>query len=131
MRILQRSLQKFYYRLYNGEPTPITTTDEWGNVVETGEYVTGYAAPVECKANISPASGASITEQFGNLENYDKVIVLSDMTCPITETTVLYIDTPPVYDETTGDYGPYDYVVRRVAKSINHIAIAVRKVDVS
>lgn len=128
MRILQRSLQTFYYRLYE-TIAPQTYTDEWGNVVESGENPVGYAAPVEMQANISPASGASATEQFGTLDNYDKVIVTSDMTCPIDENAVLYIDTAPVIKD--GEYSPYDYVVRRVARSINSISIAVRKVDVS
>lgn len=83
------------------------------------------------RANISPASGASMTEQFGTMDNYDKVIVTDDMTCPIDENTVLYIDAPPVIDYDTGKYNPYDYVVMRVAKSINSISIAVRKVNVS
>lgn len=122
MRNLQRNARTFWYSLYE-EVEPITTTDEWGNAVETGEQSMGYGDPVEMSANISPATGASITEQFGNLDNYDKVIVTADMSCPIDENTVLYIDTTPPQ--------PYDYVVRGIAKSLNSISIAIRKVDVS
>ena len=70
-----------------------------------------------------------MTEQFGALDNYDKVIVTSHMDCPIDENSVLYIDTTPV--KVNGVWSPHNYVVRRVAKSLNGISIAVRKVDVS
>lgn len=129
MRSLQRNEQQFWYRLYGSETTPITTTDEWGNTVETGEYNVGYGEPVAMSANISTASGASITEQFGNLDNYDKVIVTADMTCPIDEYSVLYIGIDPVQSD--GVWSAHNYVVRRVARSINSISIAIRKVDVS
>ena len=65
----------------------------------------------------------SNTEQFGNLENYDKVIVTSDMSCPIDEDTVLWIDE-------TDTSQPYDYIVKRVSRSKNGISIAVAKVEV-
>ena len=127
MRILHRSAQTFWYRLYEGvAPKTIPNT-----TLETGENAITYGSPVAMRANISPASGASMTEQFGTMDNYDKVIVTDDMTCPIDENTVLYIDAPPVIDYDTGKYNPYDYVVMRVAKSINSISIAVRKVNVS
>ena len=126
MRTLQRHLQTFYYRLYS--TTTAITEDEYGNI-ETGEQTIVYSDPVKMEANISPASGQSITEQFGNLDNYDKVIVTGDMSCPIREDSVLYIDKVPT--EVGGEWSPHDYVVRRVAKSVNYIAIAIRKVDVS
>ena len=85
------------------------------------------------------------------MDNYDKVIVTRDMDCPIDENSVLFIDKDVEYGEAvTIDYVPretvlgddeanpvtvevplYDYIVRRVAKSLNSISIAVRKVDVS
>lgn len=129
MRSLQRNRQTIWYRLLTGDPEPITETDEWGNVLDTGENTQQYSDPVEMKINVSQATGAAITEQFGNLDNYDKVLVTTQMDCPINGTTLLYIDTTPT--QTNGTWSPHDYVVRRVAKSINGISIAVRKVDVS
>lgn len=129
MRSLQRNRQTIWYRLLTGDPEPITETDEWGNVLDTGENTQPYSDPVELKINVSQATGAAITEQFGNLDNYDKVLVTTQMDCPINGTTILYIDTTPT--QTNGKWSPHDYVVRRVAKSINGISIAVRKVDVS
>lgn len=79
-------------------------------------------------ANISPASGAAQVEQFGQFVSYDKVIVTDDMSCPISEDTVLFVDKEPEYD---GKKPLYDYVVKRVAKSLNSISIAISKVNVS
>ena len=128
MRILQRSAQSIYYRLYV-QKDPVTVTDEWGNTVEIGESNMGYADPVEFKASVSPASGISNVEQFGDLDNYDHVIVTDDMACPIDEHSVIYIGSVP--SQTNGLWSPHNYVVVRVAKSVNVVSIAVRKVDVT
>ena len=146
MRGLKRNEQKFYYCTYTKGPE---LKDEYGNA--TGENIPIYSEPVAMWANISPASGAAQKEQFGNLESYDKVIATCDMSCPIDEDSVLFIDTEPSFTEVT-DYDlaesdtvlgdeeiapktykipKYDYIVRRVAKSLNSISIAVRKVEVS
>ena len=139
MRTLSRNKRKFWYCLYQ-EETPIV--DESGN--ESGESVVIYHDPVAMVANVSQATGQSNTEQFGNLENYDKVIVTDDMNCPIDESSVLFIDKVPEFKTVTTSYVQSrdatpvtvivpvpDYTVQRVAKSINSISIAVRKVTVS
>ena len=123
MRTLSRNKQKFWYCLYTSVSN---VTDTYGN--ETGKSVTYSAAKQMC-ANISPATGMARTEQFGNLESYDKVIVTTDMNCPIDENSVLFIDKVPEF--TSNGKPLYDYIVRRVSKSINSITIAVRKVKVS
>lgn len=143
MRTLQRNKRTFYYCLYR-HSSPIE--DEYGN--ETGETLVVYQEPVEMKANVSQAAGQTNAEMFGTLENYDKVIVTSDMSCPIDENTVLFIEKAPEFVG-TGDYAiageaiagiavagetmvpVYDYIVRRVSKSLNSIAIAIRRVNVS
>ena len=68
-------------------------------------------------------------DMFGNLESYDKVLITDDMSCPIDENTVLFIDREPTFN---ADGSPaFDYIVRRVAKSLNNISYAVSKVNVS
>lgn len=146
MKTLKRNQRPFYYCLFDSK---VPTIDEHGN--ETSESILVYHEPVLMYANISPATGMSNTEQFGNLENYDKVIVTDDLNCPIDENSVLFIDKEPEFtDAVTIDYHPsetvlgddtatpvtvqtpvYDYAVRRVAKSLNSISIAVKKVNVS
>lgn len=124
MRCMERNKRTFWYCLYDRKEPII---DEDGN--ETGEEQIVYKPAQSLRANISAASGSSQVEQFGNLAGYDKVIVLDDTSCPVDENTVLFLDKEPVYDE---DGKPlYDYMVRRVAKSLNSVSIAVTKVSVS
>ena len=124
MRTLLRNKKPFYYCNFLRKEAIV---DEYGN--ETSEYRVVYGAAIKAYANISAATGYAQTEQFGNLDSYDKVIVTGDLKCPIDENTVLFIDKAPEWDS---DGNPkYDYIVRRVAKSLNSIAIAIRKVTVS
>lgn len=124
MRCLERNKLPFWYCLYSGEE-PVY--DEYGNEVSEPHVI--YEDPIRMYANISQASGYSQTEQFGNLADYDKVIVTDDMECPIDEHTVLFVDKYPEYND-ENDLA-FDYVVRRVAKSLNSISIAIRKVETS
>ena len=139
LKALERNKRTFWYCLYSDK---IPVIDEMGN--ESGETIVVYEDAQPMSANVSQATGQSNTEQFGNLENYDKVIVTDWMECPIDEHSVLFIDKEPEYTDalnhvataiTTTDetitVPVYDYTVLRVAKSINSISIAVKKVDVS
>lgn len=124
MRTMERDKSKFWYLLYDHKEPVI---DEDGN--ESGESRVVYKEAVEYRANVSAATGSVQVEQFGNLTGYDKVIVTSDMDFPVDENTVFFIDKEPDYDE---DKNPrYDYIVKRVAKSPNVIAVALTKVSVS
>ena len=124
MKCLQRNKTQFYYCLYDREERPV---DEEG--FETGEPRVIYSEPVAMTANISPATGNTSTEQFGNDIRYDKVIVTDDTNCPIDEHSVLFVDKTPEYDD--DDVPLFDYVVKKVAKSLNSVSIAVSKVEVS
>ena len=119
MKVAFRNRKKFYYALYLDK---VEIIDDKG--FKTGEWETGYSSPILAKANISPATGNSNTEQFGNLENYDKVIVTDDMSIPIDENSILWVDQLDTEQE-------HDYIVKRVAKSLNVVSIAIAKVNVS
>ncbi|MBR1749979.1 MAG: hypothetical protein IJ740_18945 [Ruminococcus sp.] len=124
MRLLKRNLSKIHYCLYVNS-SPIIDDDGYA----TGEMDIEYSEPTEFECSVSAATGYAQTEMFGNLENYDKTIITDDMTCPIDEHSVLFVDKEPEFD--TDGRPLYDYIVRRVAKSINNIAYAIRKVDIS
>ncbi len=124
MKCMERNKSTFYYCLYEGEER---ATDEDGN--ETGEKQVVYADPVLLRANISPATGNTSVEQFGNSLQYDKVIVLDDVSCPIDEHSVLFIDKSPAFD--TDGTPLFDYIVKKVARSLNSVSIAIAKVEVS
>lgn len=119
MRGLERNKQATYYALYNSSTA---AKDEYGN--ETGEIDITRANPVRIKACVSIAQGDVETEIFGNFTDYDKVLIIHDINCPINENSVLWIDQ-------LDKLKPYDYKVMRVGTSLNHVLIAVSKVSVS
>ena len=125
MRCMIRNKTRFYYASYMGE-TEIT--DEHGNV--TGEYEVSYSEPIESFGNISAAQGEMQNRQFGESERYDKVIVLDDRNAPIDEYSILWVDTLPHLNEDGSTDTPHDYMVRRVARGLNGVSIAIGKVDV-
>ena len=119
MRTLQRNKRDVWYSLYQGETE---LTDAEGKF--TGETAVTYAKPVKIRANVSPATGYSNAEIFGNLTDYDRVIVTDEVDIPVDENSVIWLDSSPTD-------GEYNFLVRRVARSFNSVSIAVRKVDVN
>ena len=125
MRCLTRNKRKFYYASYIRE---IPITDEYGN--ETGEYEVVRSNPIETFGNISAAQGEVQSRQFGESESYDKVIVLDDRNTPIDEYSILWVDTLPHLNDDGSTTTPHDYTVKRVARGLNGVSIAIGKVDV-
>lgn len=134
MKTLIRNKSKFYYALFESK---IPKVDEYGN--NTGEYEVRWGKLLEYSANISAAKGETSTRQFGESENYDRVIVMSNDSPKIDEYTVLWIDTVPKLDgdgslllnEDGSVVTPHDYIVKKVARSINSVSIAISRVNVS
>lgn len=133
MRCMSRNKVAFFYALYERKE-PIV--DDYGNT--TGEFEVFYGNPLEYSANISAAKGETQTRQFGENEVYDKVIVADNTAPPIDEYSILWIDITPQLDETgalaTDESGkvitPHDYIVTKVARSLNSVSVAVSKVKV-
>lgn len=133
MVCMSRNKSAFFYALYVSKEQG---TDDYGN--PTGGVDVTYGNPQEFKANISAAKGETQTRQFGESENYDKVIVMGSDAPPIDEYSILWIDTVPQLDDTgalaTNDDGevitPHDYIVKKVARSLNSVSIAISKVNV-
>lgn len=119
MRTLARNLRPFYILPYKGEEI---LKDRDGN--STGEKAIIYDKPIKAYGNISTATGSIGFEVFGRSEDYDRLIVCDDPNLPITETSVLFIDAPVSYKNSVPQY---NYVVRRIARSLNSITVAVRK----
>lgn len=125
MRCMVRNKTTFYYASYIGETEII---DEYGN--RTGEFSLTYGNPMRVSGNVSAAQGEMQSRQFGESESYDKVIVLDDRNAPIDEHSILWVDTLPHLNADGSTDTPHDYIVRRVARSINGVSIAIGKVDV-
>ena len=126
MRCMVRNKSKFYYASYIGETEII---DEYGN--KTGEYEVSYGNPTVNFGNVSAAQGEMQSRQFGESESYDKVIVLDDRNAEIDEHSILWVDTLPHLNEDGSTDTPHDYTVKKVARSINGVSIAIRKVRVN
>lgn len=133
MRCLERNKTPFYFSLYTEKREIV---DEYGNA--TGQYEVVYGNPQECLANISAARGEIQSRQFGEGEVYDKVVVFDNPQTPIDEYSVLWIDSKPLLNADRSlahnDDGtvktPHDYIVKKVARSLNSVSIAVSKVIV-
>ena len=124
MRCMVRNQTAFYYALYTGQ-TEIM--DEYGNA--TGQYSVTYGDVEKTFGNVSAAQGEMQTRQFGDSETYDKVIVLDDPNTPIDEYSILWVDTLPKLTKGATET-PHDYIVKKVARSLNSVAIAISKVSV-
>ena len=135
-RMCFRNKQKYWYALYTGT---VEGYDEYGYQNSTS---TTYGNPVEASANISPAKGNVLTREFGDDDNYDKIIVTGDRDIPIDEHSVLWIDTVPELDENgalkvnaDGEIvTPWDYIVHRVGRGLPNFGstvIAITKVSVT
>ena len=126
MRCLVRNMRDFYYACYEGKKE---IEDEYGN--KTGEYEVIYGKPIKCKANISAAQGEVQSRQFGDSESYDKVITLGNVNIPIDEYAILWVDNLPAIEEEGTTNTPHDYIVKKVARSLNAVSLAISKVKVS
>ena len=126
MRTMFRNKSIFYYASYTGKTEIV---DEYGNA--TGEYEISYSKPIQYHGNISAAQGEMQIRQFGESESYDKVIVLDDRNAPIDEHSILWVDTLPWLNEDGTTDTPHDYVIKKCARSLNGVSIAIRKVIVN
>lgn len=124
MRTQDRNKQTFYYCLY-GFRAKILDDDG----AFTGDYETGYYEAVRAKGNISAAAGSAEIEQFGTGIDYDNVIVLQGTNWDIDEHTVLFVGIEPSYEDEEHRHPEYNYIVKRVAKSLNHTTLAIQKVE--
>lgn len=121
MRCLRRNKIPFWYATYaEGE----TAYDADG--YETGGRNISYSKPVKSAANISAARDVAVAAIFGTDLNYDRILCLES--APFDENAILWIDTPPVIKRDGTTDTPPDYIVKRLAKSLNSVLVAVTKV---
>lgn len=133
MMMLNRNKQKMYYALY-GKEVPIYDyyTDSEGNKIplETGETKIVYENPVEFLGNISLSGGESEAVEFGlNLADYEAILVVAKNTLPINETSRIWHNTEPTYNEDgTINESSADYKVVKVSPSLNVDKFVLKKI---
>ena len=124
MRNLEINKSLISYQNYKGNEDYV---DSEGH--KTGEKIVAYYPKKDLKAHVSGAKGSSMVEVFGTDISYDKTISLTMadfIKSGITENSVFFIDVKPTYK----DGSPlYDYRVARIAKTINQVLIAIKKVS--
>lgn len=142
MRLLRKNMQPMKYSLQDGR-VPIYERDENGDIVyievdgqkipvETGEYETGYSAPVDFMGNISMSGGEAEAKEFGmDIGDFDAVIVLEKDAIPITETSIIWHTSPVKYKDeqnTIVDSKSADYAVKRVSPSLNFTKVLLQRI---
>ena len=129
---LKRNQRTFYCASFTGIETPMDGERRY----YLGPVKT-YGPPVLMEGFVSAATGRAAVEAFGENIRYDRTIIIYDPEAPVEETeeteetSVFWIDSTPVLKEDGTTETPYDYVVKRVARSLNLTAVAVAKVAVS
>lgn len=142
MRTLAKNQQEMYYSLLVGE-FPIYELDESGNpkvayvnddgnvyYVETGETETRYSEPVSFFGNITMSGGEAEAVEFGlNLADYEAVLVVDKGTLPVSETSVIWHTTMPVYkDDGNVDRFSADYTIVKINPSLNVDKYILKKI---
>lgn len=123
MRDLLRNQSLVYYKTVTGKEEII---DEDGN--HTGLYDPIYSELKAMMISVSANKGTTEAEAFGTNLDYDKTLSTSNINCELDENTILWIDADPTSDINPD---PYNFIVRRKAKSINQVLYAIKQVDVS
>lgn len=137
MRSLKRNKQTIWYANYAGR-TPVYELDadgqplidpQTGEKIETGDYIDGYEKPVKIEVNVSAGQGEAEADVFGVSINYDRVICTTDMSLPITESTLIWKETKPTYNaDGSVNKESADYrVAATPAKSLNSMLVAISK----
>lgn len=135
MRSLKRNKAKLWYQLYDSHIPSYEKDLDGNNILDpvagqpllTGESVVEYKEPVLFQANVSPARSDASTDPFGVNVEYDKTICSCDLSLPIDELSMLFVDKAPEYDESGNLCNEPDYKVVKVAKSLNSLLIAIKK----
>ena len=130
MRLLERNKQTVYWRNLTGE-TAITTQDEYGNTLETGEYQKTYGTVKSARFYVKSAIGENAAEPFGDFTAKRRTIYALPQDTDINEFSLLWVGIDPQSDEQTGEPTvPHNFTVDGISYGLNHIRIAIRQVEV-
>lgn len=133
MECMDINKSDFWYALYESKQ-PIT--DDYGNL--TGESELIFGKPKSFRAYVTATKGETQNRQFGEDLAYDRTIIMDLSAPPIDEYSILWIETTPrldregnlVSDEDGHPVTPHDYIVKKAARGINFITLAISKVIV-
>lgn len=118
MRDLKRNKQLIHFK--NIIKT-VEIIDENGN--GTGSFQSIYGDMQELYINISASKGVVNANPFGAGLQYDKIL-LTSLNLDINEYSVFWIDETDLTK-------PHDYIISKIARSLNHIQYAVKRLNLS
>lgn len=127
MRLLKRNRQTIYYRNFISQ-TNTTTTDEYGNVLETGEKTKTYGEVKSVKAYVKSAIGMNEAEPFGDFTSKKRTIYLEST--DINEYSLLWVGIDPLVEGGEPTV-PHNFTVDGISNGLNHVRIAIRMVEVN
>ena len=137
MRSLKKNNQKLMYSTYAGQITEYYR-DSDGNIIYDeidGELIprikcerAGYNNPVPFDINTSAGKGTAQEEVFGTDIDFTRSICTTDLSLPIDERSIVWIESEPKYlDDGTVDPDSADYkVAAKPAKGLNSLVIALK-----
>lgn len=138
MRSLKKNQQPLHYATYS-EEIKVYKRDENGNIeyveidgeqcpIEIGS-APGYNTPVLFYANIAMSGGEAEAREYGfDIGSYEAVLVLSDKTLGISETSRIWHTTEPkINADGTVDGDSADYSVLAMKPSLNGMKYLLKK----
>lgn len=138
MRSLRKNTQPLHYSTYS-EEIKVYQRDENGDIIYIevdGERIPveigsapGYNAPVLFYANIAMSGGEAEAREYGfDIGSYEAVLVTTDKSLPITETSRIWRTTEPKTNaDGTVDGDSADYSVLAVKPSLNGMKYLLKK----
>lgn len=138
MRSLKKNKQPLYYATHS-EEIKIYQRDEAGNIIYAevdGEKipielgtVAGYNKSVSFYANIAMSGGEAEAKEYGfDVGAYEAVLVTTDKSLPISETSRIWHTSEPQYDsDGMVDGDSADYSVLAVKPSLNGMKYLLKK----
>ena len=129
MRNQARNERRMWYALFVSKSEEV---DENGDY--TGDSVIKYTKPEEFWAVISPGRGynagfaGTLRQQIYGVElDVERRIMTTDLTLPITETSLIWLTEPSVLEDGTADPESADFsVTSRPADGLNFLSIPVK-----
>lgn len=100
--------------------------------VETGNVELVYDIPIFFKGNITMSGGESNIVEYGiDKSEYDAIIIMQNGELPITETSLIWLESPVVYKDVENkivDANSADYRVKKVSPSLNQTKYLLERI---
>lgn len=121
MKILARNRITLFYALVDSEEDVL---DEYGNI--TGSPKLTYKAPIRTRMAFGARHGGINITAHGLENSYEQVLLTDDMSCPITDGTIIWIGKCPM--DGNGNMTPHTHIVKGIIPSLNVIAYRIAEV---